>query len=101
MSFRARLTIAAAAAVALAVAAACAAAYIVVENQLRGEIDTALRQRTAVIADQPVAALRTRFPPLPGLPFGAEGFLRMSFATSREVIEKGLERLKKFVGQLS
>ena len=38
---------------------------------------------------------------VPGLPFGAEGYLRMSFATSREIIEKGLLRLKNFVGQLS
>jgi aspartate aminotransferase len=38
---------------------------------------------------------------VPGLPFGAEGYLRMSFATSREVIEKGLERLKKFVSQVT
>lgn len=31
---------------------------------------------------------------VPGLAFGAEGFVRMSFATSREVIEGGLDRLK-------
>jgi aspartate aminotransferase len=33
---------------------------------------------------------------VPGLPFGAEGHLRMSFATSRPTIEKGLVRLKEF-----
>jgi aspartate aminotransferase len=38
---------------------------------------------------------------VPGEPFGAEGHLRLSFATSREVIEKGLERLAKFVGALN
>lgn len=32
---------------------------------------------------------------VPGLPFGAEGFLRLSFATSRGNIEKGLARLKE------
>lgn len=38
---------------------------------------------------------------VPGLPFGAEGYLRLSFATSREVIEKGLSRLRSFVAELS
>jgi aspartate aminotransferase len=32
---------------------------------------------------------------VPGAPFGAEGYLRMSFATSRATIEKGLERLRR------
>jgi aspartate aminotransferase len=30
---------------------------------------------------------------VPGQPFGAEGHLRLSFATSREVIRQGLARL--------
>jgi aspartate aminotransferase len=38
---------------------------------------------------------------MPGAPFGAEGFLRLSFATSREVIQKGLARLKDFTATLS
>ncbi|HEX4621494.1 MAG TPA: pyridoxal phosphate-dependent aminotransferase [Myxococcaceae bacterium] len=38
---------------------------------------------------------------VPGAPFGAEGFLRLSFATSREVIEKGLVRLGELVRALS
>jgi len=38
---------------------------------------------------------------VPGQPFGAEGYLRLSFATSRQVIEKGLSRLKELVGSLS
>lgn len=38
---------------------------------------------------------------MPGAPFGAEGFLRLSFATSRQVIEKGLSRMKDFVAALS
>ncbi len=37
---------------------------------------------------------------VPGEPFGAEFYLRLSFATSREVINKGLERLRRFVGEL-
>jgi len=38
---------------------------------------------------------------MPGAPFGAEGYLRLSFATSREVIQKGLGRLRDFVAALS
>lgn len=38
---------------------------------------------------------------VPGQPFGAEGYIRMSFATSRQVIEKGLARLREFVAALS
>jgi aspartate aminotransferase len=38
---------------------------------------------------------------VPGLPFGAEGFLRMSFVTSRANIEKGLQRLREFASALS
>lgn len=38
---------------------------------------------------------------MPGAPFGAEGYLRLSFATSREVIQKGLSRMKDFVAALS
>ncbi len=38
---------------------------------------------------------------MPGAPFGAEGYLRLSFATSREVIQKGLARMKDFVAALS
>jgi aspartate aminotransferase len=33
---------------------------------------------------------------VPGLGFGAEGYLRMSYATSDEVIEKGIARLANF-----
>ena len=38
---------------------------------------------------------------VPGEPFGAEGFLRLSFATSDEKIDKGLARLADFVSKLS
>jgi aspartate aminotransferase len=37
---------------------------------------------------------------VPGEPFGAEGYIRMSFATSREVLKKGLARLGELVGSL-
>mgnify|MGYP000850611929 FL=1 len=35
---------------------------------------------------------------VPGVEFGKEGYLRLSFATSMEIIEKGVERIKKAVG---
>ncbi len=38
---------------------------------------------------------------VPGEPFGAEGFIRFSFATSPEIIQKGLARLSDFVSKLS
>ena len=37
---------------------------------------------------------------VPGEGFGAPGFMRLSYATSDEVIEKGLNRLKEFCGTL-
>jgi aspartate aminotransferase len=37
---------------------------------------------------------------VPGLPFGAEGHLRLSFATSRQAIDKGLARLGELVRAL-
>ncbi len=37
---------------------------------------------------------------VPGSEFGKEGHLRLSFATSMEVIEKGLERIRKAVDSL-
>jgi aspartate aminotransferase len=35
---------------------------------------------------------------VPGVAFGAEGFVRMSFATSREIIEGGIKLLKDWLG---
>ncbi len=37
---------------------------------------------------------------VPGSAFGAEGYLRLSYATSDEIIAKGLERLKRFCAGL-
>ena len=47
MSFRARLTLAVAVAVAVAVAGASALTYVLVRNELRGEVDEALRKSAA------------------------------------------------------
>lgn len=35
---------------------------------------------------------------VPGEPFGAPGFIRLSYATSMQNIEKGLDRIKEFCG---
>ena len=35
-----------------------------------------------------------------GAPFGAEGFIRLSFATSMEQIDKGLDAIESFVSTL-
>jgi aspartate aminotransferase len=37
---------------------------------------------------------------VPGAPFGVEGYIRMSFATSREQLRKGLERFKELVSSV-
>ena len=58
MSFRARLAIAAAAAVALAVVLASVAVYIVVRNELRGTLDSALRDRAAQVQHEPLRAFQ-------------------------------------------
>lgn len=36
---------------------------------------------------------------VPGLPFGADDFVRISFATSDEQIKKGVERIRTWLGQ--
>jgi aspartate aminotransferase len=38
---------------------------------------------------------------VPGSAFGAEGYIRLSYATSDDIIRKGLERLGRFCGKLS
>ena len=37
---------------------------------------------------------------IPGAAFGLENFIRLSYATSMEVIEEGLDRIKSFLGKL-
>ena len=54
MSFRARLTLAAAAAVAVAIALASGLVYVLVRDQLRGEVETALEDRAALVTSGPL-----------------------------------------------
>ena len=51
MTIRARLALAAAAAVAIAVVTVSAIVYIVVRNELRGQVDAGLQTRAAFIRD--------------------------------------------------
>jgi aspartate aminotransferase len=37
---------------------------------------------------------------VPGSAFGSEGYIRLSYATSDEIIAKGLERLARFCAKL-
>lgn len=37
---------------------------------------------------------------IPGIAFGEDNFVRLSYATSKEEITKGLERIKNFIGKL-
>jgi len=77
MSFRARLTVAVAIAVAIAVAVASAAAYVAVRNQLRGQVDDALADRTRVISRIPIGVVETApgqyFLRIPGPQLGGPG----------------------------
>lgn len=56
-------------------------------------LTSALQLSEVLLNDFLVAAV-------PGEPFGAPGYIRMSFVTSREVLQKGLKRLREFVAAL-
>jgi two-component system, OmpR family, sensor histidine kinase MprB len=62
MSFRARLTLVAATAVALAVALASGVVYVVVRDQLRDQVDSALQDRAVQIQREPFRELRSQIP---------------------------------------
>lgn len=57
------------------------------------ELKTSLDFCNALLDEENVAAV-------PGVAFGKDGFLRLSYATSMENIKKGVERLKNFVSKL-
>ncbi len=64
------------------------------ERHYKGaKVGGSLRLSEILLEDFQLAAV-------PGAPFGAEGNLRLSFVTSRPVIEKGLERLRAFASAL-
>jgi two-component system, OmpR family, sensor histidine kinase MprB len=81
VTFRTRLTIVAAAAVALAVLAASLVVFLVVRNQLRGQVDVALQNRAKGIVQSPVGpGLRIDHGALEGVPppsFGGGDFVQL------------------------
>jgi aspartate aminotransferase len=56
-------------------------------------INTSVEFATALLEEEQVALV-------PGSDFGAEGYLRFSYATDVETINKGLERFARFCGKL-
>jgi two-component system sensor histidine kinase MprB len=58
VSFRARLTLASAAAVAVAIALASGLVYVLVRDQLRGEIESTLEDRAALVTSGPLTVRR-------------------------------------------
>ena len=63
-------------------------------RSFKGKPVTGSMQLSEILLDE------FRVAAVPGDPFGAEGYIRMSFATSREVLKKGLARLGELVGSL-
>jgi two-component system sensor histidine kinase MprB len=70
MSFRTRLALVAAAAVGIAVVAASVVVYIVVHNELLGEVDQTLRNRAAEILTGPPPHIEEGYLDIPGPPLG-------------------------------
>ncbi len=60
----------------------------------KGKRVTSIAQWTEILLEDFHVAV------VPGSEFGKEGYLRLSFATSMEVIEKGLQRIKRAVESL-
>ena len=63
-------------------------------KRYKGRKVTNINEFTAILLEDFHVAV------VPGIEFGAEGYLRLSFATSMQNIEKGLERIKKAVKAL-
>ena len=102
MTFRLRVTLLAAAAVAVAVAIASAVVYVVVSDELYGEIDHSLQDRAALAQRRP--GPRQGIPPPGGGPFGPPGLVRFVRAdgTSPSLLElPGRERAARVAAGLS
>ena len=66
---------------------------LMVKSYKGQSLGSALRMSELLLQDFQVAAV-------PGEPFGAPGYLRLSFVTSREKLQKGLSRIGAFVAVL-
>jgi two-component system sensor histidine kinase MprB len=82
MSFRTRLALVAAAAVGIAVVAASVAVFIVVHNELFGEVDRALHDRAVEIASGPPAHLDEGYLDIPGPAAGVQSDFVQAVPTS-------------------
>jgi aspartate aminotransferase len=66
----------------------------IMDRVYKGKRVTSIAQWTQILLEDFHVAV------VPGIEFGKEGYLRLSFATSMAVIEKGLERIKRAVEAL-
>jgi two-component system sensor histidine kinase MprB len=77
MSFRTRLALVAAGAVALAVVVASAVVFVVVRDQLRGQVDSTLRGRAEEILSGPLPLhIEDGYLDIPGAPLGEATFVQ-------------------------
>lgn len=58
------------------------------------EIDSSMTLAEILLSDANVAVV-------PGSPFGAEGYMRLSYATSMDNIKNGLDRIEEFASKLN
>jgi two-component system sensor histidine kinase MprB len=97
MTLRARLVLASAAAVAIAVAVVSVVAYVLVRNELRGEVDDALVRRAEQITSSPLAAARLfqqrEFPAMPRPALGGAAGYAQLVNTSGERLPEADETL--------
>jgi two-component system sensor histidine kinase MprB len=91
VSFKARLALVATAAVALAVVAASAVVYVVVRDQLRGQVDSTLRARWAEIR-QTGARIEDGYLEIPGPPLGEATFVQAVTPAGHVIHTRGPER---------
>ncbi len=67
---------------------------VVLGRKYKGRVVDSSTTLTEILLDEFHTAV------VPGVEFGKEGYLRLSFATSMEVIKKGVERIKEAVASL-
>ncbi|HBL24058.1 MAG TPA: aspartate aminotransferase [Deltaproteobacteria bacterium] len=67
---------------------------VVLGRKYKGRVVDSSTALTEILLDEFHTAV------VPGIEFGKEGYLRLSFATSMDVIKKGVERIKKAVASL-
>ena len=56
-------------------------------------INTSMEFADSLLEEDKVAVI-------PGIAFGMEGYIRLSYATSTELIEEGLKRLENFIKKM-